>query len=136
MASRLNPYLNFRGQAREALEFYASVFGGDTAISTFGEFGDPPPGSEATDVMHGQLETPMGFTLMCSDVPTSMDLNPGDNITVSLSGDDADALRGYWERLSADGTVLFPLEKQMWGDEFGQCTDRFGIPWLVNITSR
>ena len=135
MASRLNPYLNFRGQAREALEFYASVFGGDVAISTFGQFGEPPAGSEATDVMHGQLDTSMGFTLMCSDVPTSMDLDPGNTITVSLSGDDGDALRGYWERLSADGTVLFPLAKQMWGDEFGQCTDRFGIPWLVNITA-
>jgi len=135
MASRLNPYLNFRGQAREALEFYTTVFGGDVVISTFGEFGDPPPGSEGTDVMHGQLETPMGFTLMCSDVPSSMELTPGNNVTVSLSGDDADALRGYWERLSADGTVLFPLERQMWGDEFGQCTDRFGVSWLVNITA-
>jgi PhnB protein len=134
MASRLNPYLNFRGQAREALEFYASVFGGDVVVSTFGEFGDPPPGSEGSDVMHGQLETPMGFTLMCSDVPSSMELTLGTNITVSLSGDDADALRGYWERLSAEGTVQFPLERQMWGDEFGQCTDRFGVPWLVNIS--
>ena len=133
MASRLNPYLNFRGQAREALEFYASVFGGDVVVSTFGEFGDPPPGSEGTDVMHGQLETPMGFTLMCADVPSAMELTLGDNITVSLSGDDAEALRGYWERLSAEGTVLFPLERQMWGDEFGQCTDRYGVPWLVNI---
>ena len=63
-------------------------------------------------------------------------LIPGDTVTVGLSGDDVDALRGCWERLSADGTVLLPLEKQMWGDEFGQCTDKFGVPWLVNITSR
>jgi PhnB protein len=135
MASRLNPYLNFRGQAREALEFYESVFGGDVVITTFGQFGEPPPGSEAGDVMHGQLETPMGFTLMCSDVPSAMELTQGDNVSVSLSGDDADALHGYWERISAGGTVLFPLEKQMWGDEFGQCTDRFGVSWLVNIVS-
>jgi PhnB protein len=135
MASRLNPYLNFRGQAREALEFYESVFGGDVAISTFGQFGDPPAGSKATDVMHGQLDTPMGFTLMCSDVPGSMELTPGDSVTVSLSGDDADALRGYWQRLSEGGSVLFPLERQMWGDEFGQCKDRFGVPWLVNISA-
>jgi PhnB protein len=135
MASRLNPYLNFRGQAREALDFYESVFGGDVVVTTFGQFGDPPPGSQATDVMHGQLETPMGFTLMCSDVPSAMELNVGNNITVSLSGDDSDALHGYWDRISAGGTVLFPLEKQMWGDEFGQCTDRFGVPWLVNITT-
>jgi PhnB protein len=134
MASRLNPYLNFRGQAREALAFYASVLGGDTAINTFGEFGDPPPGSAATDVMHGQLETAMGFTLMCADVPASMGLTQGDNVVVSLAGDDADALRGYWERLSADGTVVFPLERQMWGAEFGQCKDRFGVSWMVNIS--
>ena len=134
MPSRLNPYLNFRGRAREALEFYGSVFGGDTAVSTFGEFGEAPPGTRADDVMHGQLETPMGFTLMCSDVPSAMELTPGNNITVSLSGDDAEALRGYWERLAADGTVVFALERQMWGDEFGRCVDRFGVPWLVNIT--
>ena len=135
MASRLNPYLNFRGEARAALEFYESVFGGDVAITEFGQFGDPPPGSEATDVMHGQLETPMGFTLMCSDVPSSMELTQGDNVTISLSGDDTEALRGYWERLADGGKVLFPLEKQMWGDEFGQCTDRFGVAWLVNIAA-
>ncbi len=135
MASRLNPYLNFRGQARKALEFYESVFGGDVAVTTFGQFGDPPPGSAATDVMHGQLETSMGFTLMCSDVPSAMELTQGDNVSVSLSGDDSEALHGYWDRISAGGSVLFPLEKQMWGDEFGQCTDRFGVRWLVNISS-
>ncbi len=135
MASRLNPYLSFRGQAREALTFYQEVFGGEFVISTFGEFGDPPPGVEGSQVMHGQLETPLGFTLMCSDVPGSMEMTQGDSITVSLSGDDAEALRGYWERLSADGTVVFPLERQMWGDEFGQCKDKFGVPWLVNISS-
>ena len=134
MASRLNPYLNFRGQAREALEFYRSVFGGEFTVTTFGEFGETPEGVEADQVMHGQLETSMGFTLMISDVPSAMDLTVGDNITVSLSGDDADALRGYWERLSDGGTVTFPLAKQMWGDEYGQCQDRFGIPWMVNIT--
>ena len=135
MTSRLNPYLNFRGQARDALEFYQAVFGGDFTVMTFGEFGEAPPGVEASHVMHGQLETPMGFTLMISDVPGLMDLTVGTNIAVSLSGDDADALRGYWERLSADGKVTFPLQKQMWGDEFGQCDDKFGIPWLVNISA-
>ena len=135
MASRLNPYLNFRGRAREALEFYESVFGGDVAVTTFGQFGEPPAGSRADDVMHGQLETSMGFTLMCSDVPAAMELSSGNSIGVSLSGDDAEALHGYWERLTVDGTVLFPLAKQMWGDEFGQCTDRFGVPWLVNIAA-
>ena len=72
-------------------------------------------------------------TLMAADTPPGMDHNPGTNITVSLSGDDADDLRGYWEKLSAGGTVSVPLEKQMWGDEFGALKDRFGINWMVNI---
>jgi PhnB protein len=62
-----------------------------------------------------------------------MTYEPGKRISVSLSGDDGDELRGYWEKLSANGTVSMPLEKQMWGDEFGMCTDAFGIDWLVNI---
>lgn len=135
MTSRLNPYINFRGQARDALEFYQSVFGGEYTVMTFAELGEAPPGVDAAHIMHGQLETPMGFTLMISDVPDGMDLTVGNNVAVSLSGDDADALRGYWERLSADGKVSVPLEKQMWGDEFGQCDDRFGISWLVNISA-
>jgi PhnB protein len=132
MASRLNPYISFAGNARQAMEFYQSVFGGDLTMSTFGEFGaqDAP---EADKIMHSQLETDNGFTLMASDTPPGMEHNPGTNITVSLSGDDGDLLRGYWEKLSSSGTVQMPLEKQMWGDEFGSCVDQFGIPWMVNI---
>jgi PhnB protein len=133
MASRLNPYVSFDGNARQAMEFYKGVFGGNLNTNTFGEFGqaDSP---DADKVMHSQLETGSGFTLMASDTPTGMQRNPGDTITISLSGDDADALRGYWEKLSDGGTVTMPLEKQMWGDEFGMCMDRFGVPWMVNIT--
>ena len=131
MASRLNPYLSFRDNAREAMEFYKSVFGGTLEVNTFGEYGTE--GADADKLMHAQLETDAGYTLMGADTPEGMPYNPGDNITVSLSGDDAESLRGYWEKLSDGGTVGVPLEKQMWGDEFGQCTDKFGIPWMVNI---
>ncbi len=131
MATRLNPYINFKDNARQAMEFYKSVFGGELNTNTFGEFGTE--GAEAGKVMHAQLETPQGFTLMASDTPKGMDYRPGTNMSISLSGDDADALRGFWEKLSADGTVTMPLEKQMWGDEFGMCVDRFGIGWMVNI---
>jgi PhnB protein len=131
MASRLNPYISFNGNAREAMEFYTSVFGGELTTSTFGEYGNTGPGSDG--IMHAQLETPSGFTIMASDTPEGMSYEPGTNITVSLSGDDSDELRGYWTKLSDGGTVAVPLEKQMWGDEFGQLTDRFGIGWLVNI---
>ena len=134
MTSRLNPYISFTGgSAREAMEFYKSVFGGELVMSTFGEYGqaDTP---FADMIMHAQLETDKGFTLMGADTPPGMkDVTVGNNITVSLSGDDGDDLRGYWEKLSSGGTVSVPLEKQMWGDEFGSCTDKFGIDWLVNI---
>ena len=133
MPSRLNPYITFPGSAREAMEFYQQVFGGELALNTFGQYGAPDT-PEADNIMHGMLEAPNGFTLMGADTPPGMEHNPGDNMAISLSGDDADELRGYWEQLSAGGTVSVPLEKQMWGDEFGMCADRFGVPWMVNIT--
>ena len=133
MASRLNPYLNFPGNAREAMEFYRGVFGGNLSVNTFGEFGIPDA-AMADKVMHAMLETGSGYALMASDLGPGMTHSPGNNISMSLSGDDGEELRGYWEKLSEGGQVTMPLEKQMWGDEFGMCIDRFGIPWLVNIT--
>jgi len=132
MASRLNPYISFTNNARQAMEFYRGVFGGTLTLNTFGEFG-APDGPDADKVMHGMLETDTGFTLMGADTPTGMEHNPGNNIAVSLSGDDAAELRDYWAKLSEGGTVSVPLEKQMWGDEFGMCVDPFGIAWMVNI---
>jgi PhnB protein len=135
VASTLNPYISFRNNAaRQAMEFYKDVFGGTLTMNTFGEYGDPnAPGADG--IMHGQLETDKGFTLMGADTPPGMEArNPGDNITISLSGDDEQELRGYWDKLSQGGTVTLPLEKQMWGDLFGQCTDQFGIAWMVNIS--
>ncbi|MFJ9808729.1 VOC family protein [Streptomyces sp. NPDC101158] len=136
MASRLNPYISFSGDARQALEFYRTVLGGTLNVSTFGEFGsEAPPGYE-DKVMHGMLETPSGYTLMGADTPPGMEHRPGTNFSVSLSGDDGDELRGYWEKLSQGGTVAVPLEKQMWGDVFGMCVDKFGVTWMVNITEQ
>ncbi|MCA1671897.1 MAG: VOC family protein [Actinobacteria bacterium] len=132
MSSRLNPYISFDGHARAALEFYESVFGGTLALHTFGELGGDH-GPDADKIMHGMLETASGFTLMAADTPPGTEHSPGNNIAVSLSGDDANELRGYWDNLSANGTVSVPLEKQMWGDEFGMCVDQFGITWMVNI---
>jgi len=131
MTSRLNPYISFGDNARQALEFYKDVFGGDLNISTFGEYGQ----QEAADlVMHGQLDSPSGYTIMAADTPPSMERREGSAITVSLSGDDTDELHGYWDKLSGNGgSVTMPLEKQMWGDEFGMCTDQFGVDWMVNV---
>jgi len=133
--SRLNPYVNFDGNAREAMEYYQGVFGGSLNINTFGEYGDADaPGADG--VMHAQLENDEGFTLMASDLPPGTTMNAGDNMTISLSGDDGAQLRDYWNKLSDGGQVTMPLEKQMWGDEFGMCVDRFGVRWMVNITPR
>ena len=135
MASKLNPYISFDGKAREALEFYKDVLGGELNVNTFGEFGNDT-GGDADKIMHGQLETELGFTLMAADNPPGQDHTPGNNFSVSLSGDDDAKLRGYWDKLSDGGAVMVALEKQMWGDEFGMCADRFGVTWMVNIAGQ
>ncbi|MEU5252793.1 VOC family protein [Streptomyces longwoodensis] len=132
MVTRLNPYLTFDGDAREAMEFYREVFGGSLTLSTFGEFGlEGTPHAER--IMHGMLETGSGFALMGGDLPPGTEFSAGSNFAVALSGDDDAELRGYWEKLSDGGSVSVPLEKQMWGDVYGACTDRFGVPWMVDI---
>jgi PhnB protein len=132
MTTRLNPYISFGDDAREAMTFYQQVLGGELTVSTFGEYG-AGEGPGADQVMHAQLETPDGLTLMASDTPPGMERRTGSAITISLSGDDAESLRARFQGLAEGGTIDMPLEKQVWGDEFGQLTDRFGIGWLVNI---
>jgi PhnB protein len=129
MASRLNPYISFSDNARQAFEFYKDVFGGTLVLNTFAEFGQTDAGDL---IMHGMLETDQGLTLMGADTPPGMERREGSAITISLSGD-GDELRDYWQKLSSGGSVTMPLEKQMWGDEFGMCVDQFGVPWMVNI---
>ena len=129
----LNPYLTFDGTAREAMEFYRDVFGGELTVSTFGDMGTE--GDLADGVMHARLTGDHGLTLMASDLPPGEEPQPGNGMSVSLSGDEADLLRGWWQRLAEGGTVTVPLEMQMWGDEFGMCVDRFGTPWMVNIAA-
>ena len=132
MPSRLNPYLAFDGNAREAMEHYQKVFAGELAVNTFAEFGTPAD-QGGDKVMHAQLETSSGFVLMASDMPPGMEHSRGNNMAISLSGDDEAELRGYWDKLSEGGNVTMALEKQMWGDVFGMFTDRFGVDWMINI---
>ena len=133
MTTRLNPYLGFRDTAREAMEFYHSVFGGELTLSTFGDFQASEDPAEQDKIMHGMLETENGLVLMGADTPNSMDYTVGTNYSVSLSGADEAELRGYWDKLSDGGTVTLPLERAPWGDSFGMCSDRFGVSWMVNI---
>ncbi|MEP7016730.1 MAG: VOC family protein [Actinomycetota bacterium] len=135
MTTKLNPYLGFRDNAKAAMEFYQSVFGGELTLSTFGEFHASEDPAEQDKIMHGMLVTDSGLTLMGADTPNSMKYTPGDNYSVSLSGEDEAELRRYWEQLSLGGTVAMPLEKAPWGDIFGMCADKFGVNWLVNVAS-
>ena len=132
MTTRLNPYLNFRDDAREAMSFYQSVLGGNLTVSTFAEFHASQDPAEQDKVMHSQLETPDGFVLMAADTPSGMEFQGQAGVAVSLSGDDEDKLRGWWDRLSEGGTVVMPFEKAPWGATFGMCVDRFGTNWMVN----
>ena len=134
MPSLLNPYFEFPGNARQAMEFYKTVFGGKLVMNTFKEFQASQDPSEDNKIMHAQLDAVNGITLMAADTPGGMEYDPGRNISVSLSGDNDAELSGYFQKLTTGGTVEEPLEKAPWGDKFGMCTDKFGIRWMVNIT--
>lgn len=131
----LNPYLSFRGNAKEAMEFYHAAFGGELTSSTFGESQMSQDPSEDNLVMHSQLTSPSGLVLMGSDTPSRMDYTPGTNFSVSVSGEDEAELRGYWDKLTDGATITQPLERAPWGDMFGMFDDKFGVTWLVNVTT-
>lgn len=134
MATTLNPYLSFQNTARTAMEFYRDVFGGELTIDTFAayEMGQEP--AENDLVMHAQLETTSGFTIMASDTPSSMPYTPPAGFSVSLSGDDEAALESWWTALADGGSITMPLDTPPWGGRFGMLTDRFGIAWMVAIS--
>lgn len=136
MRSLLNPYIGFKGNAREAMEFYKTVFGGKLTISTFGENHMSHSPEDDKKVMHAMLEAENGITFMGSDTPSDMKADDGSRISISLSGDNEEELRGYWDKLAAGGTVTMPINKAPWGDTFGMLTDKFGINWMVNIAGK
>ena len=131
--TRLNPYISFKDTARQAMEFYRTVFGGKLVMTTFKEGGAPAGQNEDDNIMHAMLESDNGIVFMAADTPSGMTYQPGAGISMSLSGDDEAELRGFWEKLSSGATVTQPLEKAPWGDTFGMLTDKFGIRWMVNI---
>jgi PhnB protein len=137
MPVQLNPYVSFRDSARPAMEFYQSVFGGELDVSTFADMPGMPGMDDAEKdlVMHAMLRGDNGLVLMGADTPRSMEHSPPAGMSISLSGDDEATLRGYWEKLTDGATIGVPLEKAPWGDWFGMLTDKFGTPWMVNITA-
>ncbi|KJL47424.1 hypothetical protein RS84_02218 [Microbacterium hydrocarbonoxydans] len=131
--ANLNPYLSFRDNAREAMEFYQSVLGGDLDINVFSEYPDMMQDpSEGDLLMHAQLTTPDGLVLMASDTPSSMPYVTPQGFSVSLSGTSAETTRAVWDGLSDGATVTIPLAVAPWGGLFGMLVDRFGVNWMLN----
>lgn len=138
--AKLNPYLSFRSNAREALEFYQSILGGALDISTFGSIPAAPAmpldPADVDLVMHGQLETPNGLTLMAADSPSMVQYVPAtQGVTVALTGgpDDHEYVSSAYAGLAEGATDVLPFETAPWGDYYGQLTDRFGISWMFNV---
>ncbi|GAA1137354.1 MULTISPECIES: VOC family protein [Microbacterium] len=131
--ANLNPYLSFRDNAREAMEFYQVVLGGDLDVNVFAEFPDMlQDPSEKDLVMHAQLTTPDGLVLMASDTPSAMPYVTPQGFSVSLSGTSADATRAVWDGLADGATITMPLDVAPWGGLFGMLVDRFGVNWMLN----
>lgn len=135
MKTLLAPYIGFKDNTRQAMEFYHSVFGGKLDMTTFAEGGVPSDMGDPNLIMHSMVVAENGITFMAADTPTSMEYNPGTNVSISLSGDNETELRDYWDKLADGGNVTQPLEKAPWGDTFGMLVDKFGIHWMVNISA-
>ncbi|MBA8815282.1 PhnB protein [Microbacterium halimionae] len=131
----LNPYINFRDQARAAMEFYRTVFGGELTITTFADFNFAQTPEDENLVMHAQLTTDDGFTLMASDTPSHMVAATPAGFAVSVSADDETKLEHIWNGLTAGGTIDEPFETPPWGGRFGMLTDKFGIEWMLSANA-
>ena len=134
MKAQLNPYLSFKDNTREVMEYYKSVFGGELVLRTFKDFKASKDPSEDDLIMHSVLEVSSDLMFMASDTPVRLEYKPGNNFSMSLTGDDEAKLSDYFEKLSQGGNITMPLEKSMWGDKFGMVIDKYGIQWLVNIS--
>jgi PhnB protein len=130
MTNKLNPYLTFIGKTRSVMNFYSSVFGGELTLQTFKEMNAAQSPEQEELIMHGQLITQDGMTLMASDDPESE--NESKNVSIAVSGEDETILRTYWDKLVDGATILAPYETAPWGDTFGMLTDKFGIRWMIN----
>jgi PhnB protein len=149
MSITTTTHLNFRaGEAREALAFYADVFGGELSATTYGDVGMPPELPDAGRVLFGQVVSADGFRVMAYDVPGgapgatppagSTRRENGATITdqpffLSLQGDTLDEVATYWERLAEGGSVVEPLAASAWSPGFGMLTDRFGVTWAIDV---
>lgn len=134
MSIQTTTHLNFHGQARDALTFYQSVFGGELAAIAYKDAGAVQNPTEADQIMWGQVSGGNGFRVMAYDVPSAMDWDAGTiPFFVSVRADDEDELRGYWDKLQNGADVIQPIGPAAWSPLYGMLRDRFGITWVLDI---
>lgn len=150
MSITTTTHLNFQGDARAALEFYRSVFGGRTTIASYGDFGMPKEAPGAELVVFGQVESEDGFRVMAYDSPGSTAGSligagsthraHGTTVTeqscfVAVRGETLAEVEVFWERLVVGGTVVEQLAASAWSPGFGMVTDRFGVTWVLDVAA-
>jgi PhnB protein len=129
-------HINLRGQARKALEFYQSVFGGHIAMVTYKDAGNVQNPSDADHVMWGQVVSEHGFRVMAYDVPAGRDWNPGEiPFFVSVRGEDADEITDYWAKLRVGASIVQPLAPAQWATLYGMLKDPFGVTWVLDVVA-
>lgn len=150
MPVQTTTHLNFRGDARQAFEFYQSVFGGHLVVNTYADFGMPAeiPGSDK--VVFGLVAGENGFRIMGYDIPGRTEggiAAPGSthrennttvtdqSLFVSISTPTLEELQVYWDTLSTDATIVEPLAASAWSAGFGMLIDRFGVTWSASVTA-
>ncbi len=137
MSVSTTTHVNFRGQAREALEFYKSVFGGEISIATYADIHAVEEPAQADHVAFGRVDAPNGFTVMAYDVQPSKGYDPGENpFYITLQGTAGDEIQALWDALSDSATtVLIPLAPAPFAPLYGMLTDRYGVTWIVGADS-
>lgn len=134
MSLQTTTHLNFRGDARAALEHYRSVFGGDLVAITYADAHAVQDPAEADQIMWGQVSAPNGFRVMAYDVPGARPWDLGqDPFFVSVRADDADELTQCWTRLAEGASVTVELAPAPWAPLYGMLTDRFGVTWVLDV---
>jgi PhnB protein len=127
-------HINLRGTARQALEFYQSVFGGQLALVTYKDAGNVQHPSDADHIMWGQVDSDNGFRVMAYDVPVATPWSQGENAYfVSLRGDAAEEIAAQWKKLAEGSTIIRPLEKAQWSPLYGMLKDKFGVVWVLDV---
>ncbi len=134
MSVETTTHLNFDGDARAALEFYASVFGGEALVVTYGQMHASDDPAWADRVVFGQVSTPAGLRLMAFDVWPGQPYDQGSNaFYVYLRGTDPEELTSYWGALAEGAEIRQPLGPSPWAPLAGQLKDRFGVIWAVDV---